>query len=327
MSPILNSTRMDGGCAHEPLREVNANAIHGKRAKKAHKGCVAVSLIVVFASVAIVVGVFYFIFCMKSSFRPVQYFIQGVEVNAQTNAVAQAVCSHVAAYRAAEEDLRNELNVWFSIAGLFGVVFGLLVPVGSYLLQRQSLRDERELMQKELERAKAENEKQVESVRTECEKALEANVAKMNSQIKAATADFNTELSERSRPMWNFLGSNFDRFLVEDMKSILLNGKNVDWAIVANFIIEFDLCLDCLARAKMPQRIREVVQHFGSPIVQFGKMHPNVWNVAMQGLRQKMRPSDEFLDGKEYKNVLGCDGETYHWLEDFYAQFAPWKFA
>ena len=327
MSAILNSTRMDGGCAPEPLREVNANAIHGKRAKKGHKGCVAVSLIVVLASVVIVAGVFYFIFCMKSSSRPVQYFIQGVEMNAQTNAVAQAVCSHVEAYRAAEEDLRNELNVWFSIAGLFGVVFGLLVPVGSYLLQRQSLRDERELMQKELERAKAENEKQVESVRTECEKELETNVAKMNSQIKAAMADFNTELSERSRPMWNFLGSNFDRFLVEDMKSILSNGKNVDWPVVANFIIEFDLCLDCLARAKMPLRIREVVQHFGSLIGQFRKMHPNVWNVAMQGLRQKMRPSDEFLDGKEYKNVLGCDRETYHWLEGFYAQFAPWKFA
>jgi len=47
-------------------------------------------------------------------------------------------------YKDAMEILRSEQTSWLAVIGFFGVAFGLLIPAGAYLLQRQSLRDERE---------------------------------------------------------------------------------------------------------------------------------------------------------------------------------------
>lgn len=50
----------------------------------------------------------------------------------------------------AEEHLRNQLTTWLTILGFFGIVFGLLVPLINYMLQRQTLADERKRMTKEI---------------------------------------------------------------------------------------------------------------------------------------------------------------------------------
>ena len=47
-------------------------------------------------------------------------------------------------YKQAEETLREQMNTWLTIVGFFGVLFGLIVPLASYLLQRRSLSEERE---------------------------------------------------------------------------------------------------------------------------------------------------------------------------------------
>ena len=52
----------------------------------------------------------------------------------------------------AEEHLRGQLNVWLTIIGFFGVVFGLLLPLINYLLQRQTLADERARMVADIEK-------------------------------------------------------------------------------------------------------------------------------------------------------------------------------
>lgn len=60
------------------------------------------------------------------------------------------------AYKDAEDHLREQMNAWLTILGFFGVLFGLLVPLASYMLQKQSLAEERE------------------RVTTECDKKIES---------------------------------------------------------------------------------------------------------------------------------------------------------
>ena len=56
-------------------------------------------------------------------------------------------------YKQAEESFRELLNTWLTIVGFFGALFGLIVPLASYLLQRHSLSEEREQIKDEIKRA------------------------------------------------------------------------------------------------------------------------------------------------------------------------------
>lgn len=58
-------------------------------------------------------------------------------------------------YKQAEESLREQMNTWLTIVGFFGVLFGLIVPLAGYLLQRHSLSEERERIMKDVEKTAA----------------------------------------------------------------------------------------------------------------------------------------------------------------------------
>lgn len=53
-------------------------------------------------------------------------------------------------YKQAEESFRELVNTWLTVIGFFGTLFGLIVPLASYLLQRHSLSEERERIMKEM---------------------------------------------------------------------------------------------------------------------------------------------------------------------------------
>ena len=186
----------------------------------------------------------------------------------------------------AYDSLSNELSSWMAIMGIFATVFGLLIPIGSYLLQKQSLRDERESIMKEVVKS-----------RDDVFVKIQESVDKMPVNI-----------AEKMKPMWNFLAANFDRFLV------------------ANFVIGFDICLDCLVRARNLGRLVEIICKYRVYIESSQKRNPETWISAIEQLKGKIRPSDEFVSGRDFESLIRRDSETYVWLKDFYDQFAPWKF-
>lgn len=117
-------------------------------------------------------------------------------------------------YKQAEETLREQMNTWLTIVGFFGVLFGLIVPLASYLLQRRSLSEERErIMEGVKEAAAAAAEKAAEKAskeaadaKTEAKKAAEGaakdaveakkaaeNATKDASDAKHAASDAETE--------------------------------------------------------------------------------------------------------------------------------------
>lgn len=82
----------------------------------------------------------------------IKRLIDKAEENVREDAALQA-------YHFAEENLRATLSAWLSIVGFFGVVFGLIAPLSGFLLQRRSLLDERERIEKDIDKKVTELEK------------------------------------------------------------------------------------------------------------------------------------------------------------------------
>ena len=101
-------------------------------------------------------------------------------------------------YKQAEETLREQMNTWLTIVGFFGVLFGLIVPLASYLLQRRSLSEERErIMEGMKESAAAAAEKAAEKASKEAADAKTvaeaASKAAENDATEAKKAAGNAE--------------------------------------------------------------------------------------------------------------------------------------
>lgn len=117
-------------------------------------------------------------------------------------------------YKQAEETLREQMNTWLTIVGFFGVLFGLIVPLASYLLQRRSLSEERERIMDGVkesaagaaEKAAEKASKEAADAKTEAKKAAEGaakdaveakkaaeNATKDASDAKHAASDAETE--------------------------------------------------------------------------------------------------------------------------------------
>lgn len=193
------------------------------------------------------------------------------------------------------EILRNEQTNWLAVIGFFGVIFGLVVPVGSYLLQRQSLKDEREIIVKNCE--------------DKARQKIDENIARMKDELK---------------PVLSCLSSNFDGQLAN--LAIDLLGGNLSWKKVTNWVIAFDMCLDCLVRAKSGTRIAEIVNKYKEYIEDSRSKHPSEWLKAIDYLNKNACKSDAFVQGNAYWELLGSDSVTYVWLKSFFTPIYPWKF-
>ena len=209
-----------------------------------------------------------------------------LNVSSVENKVESGDVSMMAAY----DSLSNELSSWMAIMGLFAAVFGLLIPIGSYLLQQRSLKEERASFEK-----------------------------KMDETIGAVEKG----AFQKMKPLWNFLAANFDRFLVEDGKKIC-NGK-ANGLEAANFIIGFDIYLDCLVRAENGAMIMEAIDQY-RPIIETIKSS-GAWQQVRELLKTKFKPNPEFVSGKDFSALIGTSPRFYGWLKSFYDEIIPWKFA
>lgn len=237
---------------------------------------------------------------------------QGVAVGATTNVVMRAtiplnmsgaenkVEGSDASIISAYDSLSNELASWMAIMGLFAAVFGLLIPIGSYFLQQRSLKEERESL--------------VEKMDAKVQEATES-INKMREDLERGTF-------QKMKPLWNFLAANFDRFLVKDGEKIR-DGK-AGILEVANFIIGFDIYLDCLVRAENGAMIMEAIEQY-RPIIDAVKSS-SAWQQIRTLLKAKIMPNPEFVKGKDFSDLIGNSPRFYGWLKSFYDEIIPWKF-
>lgn len=106
-------------------------------------------------------------------------------------------------YKQAEETLREQMNTWLTIVGFFGVLFGLIVPLASYLLQRRSLSEERERIMEGVkkeasdaaEKAAEKASKEAADAKTAAEKAAN-DAANDAAEAKKAAGDATKDASD-----------------------------------------------------------------------------------------------------------------------------------
>lgn len=88
-------------------------------------------------------------------------------------------------YKQAEETLRGQMNTWLTIVGFFGVLFGLIVPLASYLLQRRSLSEEREQIKEQINKAAEEAaEKAAKKTATDTAKIIKDEIQQQIDDIR-----------------------------------------------------------------------------------------------------------------------------------------------
>lgn len=223
-----------------------------------------------------------------------------MNVSGVDNKVGGSELSVVAAY----ESLSNELSSWMAIMGIFATVFGLLLPIGSYLLQRQSLKDEKEGIMKELGETSERSRNDLLGI------------------IDRTKAELSVGMFDRMKPMWRFLASNFDRFLVDDTKKIIAGTATpID---VVNFLIGFDVYLDCLVRAGNSGMLAEAIQKYHS-VVDTVRNNRDLWQKVVSILKIMIQPSPDFVKGEDFAKLVGM--RQYEWLKTLYDEIIPWKFA
>ena len=197
----------------------------------------------------------------------------------------------------AYDSLCNELSSWMSIMGIFSVVFGLLIPIGSYLLQRNSIIEEK----REIERKNKED------------------IIKVKRKIEEKTESI-------LRPMWRFLAAQYHWNLMKAAKEIKIvndEGSQID---AANFIIGFDHFINCVCKSANVIMMYETVDSF-RPTIDKIRKRQEFWMSVKGRLKSKISCDNRnFVKGSEIERIIGCNSERFIWLKGFYNEIIPWKF-
>ena len=105
-------------------------------------------------------------------------------------------------YKQAEESLREQMNTWLTIVGFFGVLFGLIIPLAGYLLQRHSLSEERERIMEDVQKSAKDAAENASEDAAEAKTAAEnaaAGAAKDAAEAKKAAGDATKDAAEAKK--------------------------------------------------------------------------------------------------------------------------------
>lgn len=228
----------------------------------------------------------------------------------------------------AYETLDREFTSWLTVLGLFAGVFGLIVPLASYLLQHHTLNTEREQIIKgcqermmvyvaktsnKMNRLKYESEEQFKSV---------------SNRLEGRTGEVNGELVRCQtiaiRSLEFPLTMRINQMIIAQR-----SGKISDTIDIVNIIIGFDYLLEGLVRwSEDVVIVREKIHDWINKINAIwcemtAEQREKVWEL----LRTCFRPLREFAVRNDYLKILRVDSEEFKWLANFFEPFAPWKFS
>lgn len=211
----------------------------------------------------------------------------------------QQVKDHDSAIIAAYDSLSNELSSWMSIMGIFSVVFGLLIPIGSYLLQHKSILEEKKAIERK-------NREEIFKTKQKIERKIEREL----------------------RPTWLFLAAQYQWNLIRDAESIKTENGNDSYVIsVGNFIIGFDHFINCICKSGNKAMMYETIAKF-KPLIERFRKDEVLWLSVKRCLKNRFHPDNEnFVKGLEISRMFEGNNGTYIWLKGLYDEIIPWKFS
>ncbi len=230
----------------------------------------------------------------------------------------------------AYEALDRELTSWLTVLALAGGMFGLLIPLISYLLQHHNLKEDREFLREDIkERMELYNanfSKQLDEMNKGFEK-LKSDADKVKEGIDTKAYHVNERMGE------------CEAFVIMGEEFILTNGirqvtqqcpvKTVDPVDVANIIIGFDFLLETLVRwnkdvAVVRKKMHDWIMNIDA---MWHKLKTEQREETVKLLSDNFVRSGEFATRDDFLRILRADSTDFKWLEEFFAPFAPWKFS
>ena len=215
------------------------------------------------------------------------------------------------AFMAAYGALSNELSTWMSIMGIFAAIFGLVISFGAYLLQRQSLKDERESISKELEKVTGfggQINKAVERL-TDAEERLKM----VEDAVDGTSAKF-----------WKAMGRCFEYSVITN-KYAREYVRVHEYAEIANLILSMELSFDCRVLARDKKGLDEQIKNANMIMESLRRSHYDNLAAAYDLLRSDRQQRTPLVEGIRYLEMLGSDNELYRWLKEFFDRFDATK--
>lgn len=212
---------------------------------------------------------------------------------------------------AAYEALQNELSTWMAIMGIFAAIFGLVIPLGGYLLQRQSLKDERDAMSKEIER--------IRGIDGRIDTALgriDATEARLKPVEDAVGGTANT--------FWKAVGRCFEYAVITN-KYAREKIHFPECVEIANLILAMELNFDCCVLAHDKKGLD---QQFGYSRIILESLKMSRGEDLAQAyalLKSDTRQRTPLVDGLRYLEMLGSSNELYKGLKHFFDEFDSTK--
>ena len=233
------------------------------------------------------------------------------------------IISSVECYKAAYELFNSHFSNLLTFLGVFGTIFGLAIPAGAYLLQRQTLKDEKEILQKNIDRT-------YDKVSELMEKYEELKQFKnqMNEIINTINKK-NINLEHFQHELFMNLQTTFDGvfsialFLVDaipDREKI----RN----LFCMMLISFDNAVNCAVKANNSKGLIELIRRM-KPIIEiyYKEKYSSEFRQAIATIKPNAENNSAFVSGEEIQKLLGDENyELYKWYKELYEPIYPWKF-
>ena len=250
-------------------------------------------------------------------------------------------------YKEALEMLRGEQTSWLAVIGFFGIIFGLIMPIGSYLLQRQSLKDERAGVREDLKDSQERNEKSIAEKMSEMNSRFDERMSKRDrmyddlrrhdKRIKIGESKIE-ELSRLTSgqvdPYWIALGRIFERAVLQDSMALEREyDRSKDdesrpglVGACADVQLGLEHCFDVYVHAGRTKDIKRIVKMMDSAFQRTKILRSDLWETACDlNLRNQKMQLLRLSEWSEYERLLQAEAEVLKWINARYAEFAPIK--
>lgn len=204
--------------------------------------------------------------------------------------------------KAAHDRFMTWLSVCMIAVGFLVTIFGVVMPIVVSFHQHKSYENELKNLHKEIT-----------AEREDAERALKNEVSKVREQNFVA--------------LHYSVAENACRMSTMSLKEGELGNATLFFGGV---ILGVHYVIESAMRVGKKDLVIKAIDSFEDFVKRWregDELHRRVWTSALTGLHTTVTNDEMALTKKDYVKLLGNDTKYFVWLEEFYKDFAAWKFA
>ena len=208
-------------------------------------------------------------------------------------------------YTGLKED-HDRFMTWLSVCmiavGFLVTIFGVVMPIVVSFHQHKSYENELKNLHKEIT-----------AEREDAERALKNEVSKVREQNFVA--------------LHYSVAENACRMSTMSLKEGELGNATL---FLGGVILGVHYVIESAMRVGKKDLVIKAIDSFEDFVKRWregDELHRRVWTSALTGLHTAVTNDEMALTKKDYVKILGNDTKYLGWLEEFYKNFAEWKFA